>query len=361
MHGQEACATSCRNEGEHSLGRIVGAATMARILVAEDSQYIQYLLRQVLRDQGHQVYAAAEGQEALDTLERYPIELLLIDLRLPGLDGFQVIDRIHLQQRKIPFIVVSGYLDAETEVRLLKRGAARILSKPVDRALLAQAVERSLQPVRRILAATEEPPLLEPLQEQLERLGYQVEVQWQLDSIEPQVVYRTFDALVLWGEWVAGGEGIRLCRRLREREEWLPIFVPSRILRDDAGEGLELIAIAEDDPACDAFYTRLASRIGLQRNSCIGELALIQLAGSIDREDVLAEALREAVARRRNTLFDLRQATYLSPYVRKQLKQLDGQAQQFHLELGLLLNRTDAALSLEGCMNEKDSRYRIFT
>lgn len=334
---------------------------MARILVAEDSQYIQYLLKQVLSDQGHQVYAATEGHEVLETLERYPIELLLIDLHLPGLDGFQVIDRLHQQQRKMPFIVVSGYLDAETEVRLLKRGAARILSKPVDRARLAQAVEQSLQPARRILVATEEPPLLEPLREQLERLGYQVEIQWQLDSLEPQVVHRTFDALVLWGEWVKGGAGIRLCRRLRGREEWLPIFIPSRILRDEAGEGLELIAIEEDDPACDAFYTRLAARIGLQRNSSIGELALIQLAGSIDREDVLSEALREAVARRRNILFDLRQATYLSPYVKKQLRELDQQAEQFHLELGVLLNRADAAQSLEDCMNEQDTRYRVFT
>ena len=131
--------------------------------------------------------------------------------------------------------------------------------------------------------------------------------------------------------------------------------VPNR-----SAEGLELIPIAEEDPDCDAFYTRLAGRIGLQRNSRAGDLFVIQLAGSVDREDVLAEAVREAVAQRRNILFDLRQAMYFSPYVKKQMKELNQEAEQFHLELGLLLGPSAPGLSVEEWVGERDSRYQTF-
>jgi len=334
---------------------------VARILVAEDSNFVQYVLKRILSTQDYQVYGAKEGHEALQFLKNYPIDLLLLDLRLPGLDGFQLIERIHLTRPKIPFIAISGFIDAKAEVRLKQLGATGILSKPVDAKALLRAVEQALVPARRVLVATEGSRLLEHFREQLERLGYCVELQEQLETVEAQVVHRTFDALVLWSKWESDSPQMSICRNLRARNEWLPIFVPAAAVNGDSGGQLDLIPVPGDDPDDDAFYAQLAARIGLQRTSRAAETALIQLAGCVDREDILDRAIREAVVQRRNILFDLRQATYLSPYSKKLLKELGREAVQYHLQLGLLLGPSAKDLSVEEWSAGPESPYRVFT
>ena len=124
---------------------------MARILVAEDAQYVQYLFGKVLKKEGHQVESSRDGIETLQKIHSDPIELLILDLNLPGVDGIQVIKKAHESWPKLPFITISGDVNPEKEEQLLKLGAARILRKPVSNEDLIKSVNSTLHPSRRIL------------------------------------------------------------------------------------------------------------------------------------------------------------------------------------------------------------------
>lgn len=333
---------------------------MARILIAEDTQYIQYLLKQILADQGHQLHSAEDGNQALKILAEFPVDLLLLDLHLPDMDGIQVIEEVHQTRPKIPFLVLSGFVDADIEIRLWQMGVSRILTKPVSREDLLESTERALRSARRILLVTEDPPALAHLEQQLTRLGYLVEVWWQLEWTEFQIMHRSFDALILWGEWTQGGKALELCQRLRARNEWLPIFLPQKEQPPDS-EDKDLFFIPDEDPAHDLLYTLLSRQIGLQRETRMNDMTLIQLAGSIDREDVFRAAIREAITQRQNILLDLRRITYLGAYVNRSIRELGEEAVQLHLKVGLLVPESDKIVPYRDWTRGDDTVFLIFS
>lgn len=335
---------------------------MPRILIAEDSQYVQYLLKQVLQDQGHQVVTALDGYEALRQIEALPIDLLLLDLHLPGLDGLQVVTEAHKKWPKLPYLVISGYVDEELESKLLARGAARILRKPIENQALAQAVREESEPARRVCVLCEDPDRLKPFVKKLEELGYRVECLWQFDLAQSRILHRAYNALIVWIAPV--NEGLRMvteeiCRGLRQKEEWIPVFVPQWAMTD-ALRGLEIQPILSEEADSDLLFTRLADAIGLQRKTDLDNAVVLQLAGSIDRDDVLAAAIHTALTQRKNLLFDVRQMKYAGPYVKKNLEEVFSKAEAFHLKTGFLVSPGAAVLPLEQWIAQMGDQVLVF-
>ena len=78
-----------------------------RILVVDDEESVRDLLQRVLKEAGYNVVTAANGQEALDKMSELSIGVVLLDIKMPGLDGFQVLD--HIRQRSdIPVIMLTA-------------------------------------------------------------------------------------------------------------------------------------------------------------------------------------------------------------------------------------------------------------
>jgi len=334
---------------------------MARILIAEDTQYVQILLKKILEDEGYQIDTAMDGPQAVKTLLNVPVDLLLLDLHLPQLDGIAVIEKAHEHPhlRKLPFVVVSGFVDADLELRLAKSGVIRVLQKPVDRDDLLNAVAISLRPGRRILLATEDPEMLHSFSSQLKQLGYFVEICSDPEVVEKQILYRAFDALLLWGDFATDSRAEILCRALRSIEHWLPIFVPQA-----AAERLresEVIPVAAADPDTPQVYTLLADQIGLQRTSEYGNLTLVRLAGRIDRDDVLEDAVRQAVACRHHLLFDVRQVGAVGPYAQRVFSALPRMVEEYHLHVGFLIGSPSEEQRVAEWTQEAKPDYRIFT
>jgi DNA-binding response OmpR family regulator len=139
-----------KGEGIERLMREISLALAGRrgatILVAEDDADLRAVLTTSLMRNGHQVMQARDGAEALAAIERDHIDLLVLDLVMPNIDGFGVLTRLKelRQGATIPVIVVTGTDRSTTEMEALRLGANVYLSKPVEAAALTEQVTKLL-------------------------------------------------------------------------------------------------------------------------------------------------------------------------------------------------------------------------
>jgi PAS domain S-box-containing protein len=121
-----------------------------RVLVVDDDRNNRELISRQLKRHGHEVTAVASGAEALVKLLQSPQDAVLLDMLMPKLDGFQVLERIKADPslREIPVIVVSALNEVPGVVRCLEIGAEDYLFKPIDPVLLAARIHSSLEKKR---------------------------------------------------------------------------------------------------------------------------------------------------------------------------------------------------------------------
>jgi PAS domain S-box-containing protein len=118
----------------------------ATVLVAEDDDDLRGVLTASLTRNGHRVIQARDGAEALASLERDQVDLLVLDLVMPNIDGFEVLARLKGTGRgaTLPVVVVTGTDRSTTELQALRLGANVYLTKPVAAAALTEEVTRLL-------------------------------------------------------------------------------------------------------------------------------------------------------------------------------------------------------------------------
>jgi DNA-binding response OmpR family regulator len=117
-----------------------------RILVADDDPQMRRLIRSILERDGFEVTEAADGLDALDALESRPVDLVVLDIDMPRLDGLGVLEelRARVQTSSVPVIVLTARTD-DTEARVLDLGAQDFLSKPVQPQSLQARVKAVLR------------------------------------------------------------------------------------------------------------------------------------------------------------------------------------------------------------------------
>jgi DNA-binding response OmpR family regulator len=122
-------------------------ADRARILVTDDSEIGRTLLWRLLTRRGYAVTCAADGAETLEAASAAPPDLILLDLRLPDIDGSEVLRQIRAEYDadELPILMISGEHDGEVAAACLKLGANDFLMKPVVPALLYARVETYLR------------------------------------------------------------------------------------------------------------------------------------------------------------------------------------------------------------------------
>ena len=117
----------------------------AKVLVVDDEESIRSMLRQALTDAGHQVVAAETGQQALDVLSRSDIEVMLLDIRMPGLSGLDVLSQVAVRSPATCVIMVTAMADVSTAVDAMKQGAYDYVAKPFDLDDVIIAVQRATE------------------------------------------------------------------------------------------------------------------------------------------------------------------------------------------------------------------------
>ncbi|MCI2430402.1 response regulator transcription factor [Candidatus Acetothermia bacterium] len=116
-----------------------------RVLIAEDDANSLHLLKKYLESKGHQVVGALNGQEALEKCEEQKPEVLLLDVMMPKLDGWAVLQKLRESGVKIPVIMVTAKDSTDDKVRGFSTGADDYITKPFD----LREVEARLEAVMR--------------------------------------------------------------------------------------------------------------------------------------------------------------------------------------------------------------------
>lgn len=121
---------------------------MPHLLLVDDEESLRSVVAERLTDQGFEVVQAADGESALKALDGFAFDVIVSDLRLPGLDGRQVIDAALTRYPGIVAIVVTGYGTVKDAVDIIKRGAADFISKPFQFDELMHVLTNALEQKR---------------------------------------------------------------------------------------------------------------------------------------------------------------------------------------------------------------------
>ena len=117
----------------------------ARVLVVDDEREIRDVLTDYLEGEGCAVATAANGGDALESVRRAPPDVILLDITLPGVDGLEVLRRVHRDHPEIPILVLTGPGDEARARSALVLGASDYVGKPVTLAHLSHAVSTAVR------------------------------------------------------------------------------------------------------------------------------------------------------------------------------------------------------------------------
>ncbi len=115
------------------------------VLVVDDEEPIRKALKKYLDQQGYEVTVAASGDEALRVLDRQKIACMLLDVRMPGINGIDLVPKVVAAEPNIAILMLTAVNDATSASLCMQRGAMDYLTKPIELSDLARAIERALR------------------------------------------------------------------------------------------------------------------------------------------------------------------------------------------------------------------------
>jgi len=115
-----------------------------RVLVVDDEEKIRLACERALVRAGYEVTHSPGGEDALGLVERQSFDAVLLDVRMPGIDGPELLQRFRKHDPDAPCIVMSAYADFDAVVELLRNGAREFVHKPFDMHGIIAAIDRAL-------------------------------------------------------------------------------------------------------------------------------------------------------------------------------------------------------------------------
>ncbi len=120
-------------------------ASRGRILIVDDEANARAALSEILREEGYSTETAADGFKALGKLEEFQPDVVLTDLKMPGLDGIGLMEKAQATHSEATFVVMTAFGSISSAVEAVKKGAYNYLTKPLDFSVLAVVVERAVE------------------------------------------------------------------------------------------------------------------------------------------------------------------------------------------------------------------------
>jgi CheY-like chemotaxis protein len=115
-----------------------------KVLIVDDEEPLRTVLSSELASEGYQVETAADGDEAIELVQSRPVDLVLLDIKMPRVDGFEVLRFVKQRFPKIKVIMLTGYADLSSAIDSKRWGAEDFVSKPYDLFDLLTTIERVL-------------------------------------------------------------------------------------------------------------------------------------------------------------------------------------------------------------------------
>lgn len=116
-----------------------------RVLVVDDEESVRALLERVLAREGYTVATAANGEDALGKVSRLDIEMVLLDIKMPGMSGMEVLRQLNASRPDIGVVMVTSVADMQTAVEAMKLGAHDYITKPFNADEVVRTVQKAIQ------------------------------------------------------------------------------------------------------------------------------------------------------------------------------------------------------------------------
>jgi DNA-binding response OmpR family regulator len=201
------------------------------ILVVDDEPNVREILHELIASLGYRVTTASGGQEALQLLTKDRADLVITDLMMPQMNGWQLLKLIKQRHTYMPVIVLTGYISEEGEALLTNHQTDGYLVKPVDRAKLKQTLDNFREQKKPGRAADitildDDPTALSALEHIFTRRSYRVSTFTEPGDALKHIRDTNPDLLIL-DLMLQGFDGFELCRVLRnnEKTKHLPILI----------------------------------------------------------------------------------------------------------------------------------------
>ena len=117
---------------------------MAKILIIDDERSIRNTLKDILEVEGYNIDGAENGFEALKSLEKNEYQVIFSDIKMPQMDGIELLQKIKEKEIESPVIMISGHGNIETAVDFIKKGAYDFIETPIDLNRLLIVVRNAL-------------------------------------------------------------------------------------------------------------------------------------------------------------------------------------------------------------------------
>lgn len=192
-----------------------------RILVIDDEAAIRDSMKMILEYEGYEFVGAATGQDGLNIIEREPPDLVFLDIKMPGMDGLEVLGRVKAANDVLPVVIVSGHATIETAVEATKKGAFDFIEKPLSRDRIDVTVRNALDQSR---LKDENRSLKQTLEARYQMIGDSLALRHVMDAIRRAAP--TNATVLIQGESGVGKELVaRLIHRnsLRSRERFVQV------------------------------------------------------------------------------------------------------------------------------------------
>lgn len=118
---------------------------MEKILIVDDNKYLRYTLTELLKEAGYQSTAVEDGQKAIAEVKRNSYGLVILDMKLPGMDGLEILRKIKKIHNLMPIIMLTAFGDVKSAVEAMKQGAQDYITKPFDNDAMMLTIKKTLE------------------------------------------------------------------------------------------------------------------------------------------------------------------------------------------------------------------------
>lgn len=201
------------------------------LLVDDDPEFAQGLALS-LEVVGHSVISATNGAEALKIIETEAFDIAFVDVRMPGIDGLQVLGRTLHARPESKIVLMTAFREPDLQVRALDIGALDVLDKPISNEDLTRSIKLA-NLVGNVFVADDDPDFVEGIVDTLRSEGYSVVIANNGESAIERLTSENFDVLLL-DLRLPGVSGLDVYRTLEDRNRVPPTIVISGYAEEEA-------------------------------------------------------------------------------------------------------------------------------